>query len=71
MKRIETLLGVILLCVAGMNFDAGAQESFEAADDSPPESCLDCHDGEADDEWLGSPHSLLEESVHSDEDCDS
>jgi len=71
MKRIETLLGVILLCVAGMNLDAGAQEALEAADEPPPESCLDCHDGEADDEWLGSPHSLLEESVHSDEDCDS
>jgi cytochrome b subunit of formate dehydrogenase len=37
----------------------------------PPETCADCHDGQVDDDWLGPPHVLLEESVHADEDCDS
>jgi len=71
MKRIETLLFVILLIFAGLDRGASAQEALPDAGDPPPEACSDCHDGDADDEWKGSPHALLADSVHSDEGCES
>jgi cytochrome b subunit of formate dehydrogenase len=71
MKHAKTLLFLIIVSVAGLGLEAGGQETFDAESDPPPETCNDCHDGEADDEWLGPPHLLLAESVHSDEDCDS
>jgi cytochrome b subunit of formate dehydrogenase len=67
----KTLLLLLALFVARPAAAAGAQEPFEVESGSPPEACDDCHDGEADDDWLGPPHELLAESVHSDEDCDS
>jgi cytochrome b subunit of formate dehydrogenase len=70
---VKTLLILLALSIAGMAVDALAQELLEAESEPspPPESCNDCHDGDADDDWLGPPHALMEESVHSDEDCDS
>jgi cytochrome b subunit of formate dehydrogenase len=59
------------LSVAGLDRDAGAQDLDLLESDPPPEDCSDCHDGEADDEWLGPPYQVLLDSVHSDETCDS
>jgi cytochrome b subunit of formate dehydrogenase len=70
-KFVKLLLLALVLSVAGLISEAGAQDTFEVESEPPPEECNDCHDGEADDEWLGPPHQLLAESVHSDEDCDS
>ena len=71
MRRNLILSVLLTLALAVAAFGAGAQEPSWPEAEPPPEGCSDCHDGEADDERLGSPHELLAESIHSDEECDS
>ena len=70
-RLILSSLLALALAAAAPGGDAGAQEASWPEEDPPPEECSDCHDGEADDARRGSPHELLAESSHSDEDCDS
>ncbi len=56
----------IVLCFA---LSAVALADPARAQDPPPESCTDCHDGEADRPFPGPPHELLAQSVHEGLDC--
>jgi len=70
-RYAKTTLLLLAFFVAGLTSTAGAQEAVEVEIASPPESCDDCHNGEADEDWMGSPEELLADSIHSDEECDS
>ena len=71
MRYTGILLVLLALAVAGANSQATAQDGSPPDEGAPPETCADCHDGEVDASEHLPPHELLEESIHSDEDCDS
>lgn len=62
---------LLVLAVGAASSDVAAQEQGLSDLGSPPESCADCHDGDADASALSPPYEMLADSVHSDEDCDS
>ncbi len=71
MKYFNILLMFLVLTVAGLGREAGAQESGPLDSENPPEKCAGCHDGQADDPRRGSPRGLLGQSVHRHAACDS
>ena len=71
MRRNLILSVLLTLALAVAAFGAGAQEPSWPEAEPPPEECSDCHDGEADGKRRGSPHEMLAESSHSDEECES